>query len=126
MASKQLPNSLQAPDGSYYITLTDGSGNLVTAGTGTVSTVSVATANGVSGTVATATTTPAITITLGAITPSSVTVPGAAAAVLNTTTTVTSGAGSSAGTLTNAPAIGNPTKWIPFNDAGVTRYFPAW
>lgn len=41
-------------------------------GTGTVTTVSVVTANGVSGTVATATTTPAITLVLGAITPSSV------------------------------------------------------
>lgn len=41
-------------------------------GTGTVTSVSVVTANGVSGTVATATTTPAITITLGAITPTSV------------------------------------------------------
>lgn len=41
-------------------------------GSGTVTSVSVTTANGVSGTVATATTTPAITITLGAITPSSV------------------------------------------------------
>ena len=43
-----------------------------TAGTGTVTSVSVVTANGVSGSVATATTTPAITLTLGAITPSSV------------------------------------------------------
>lgn len=39
---------------------------------GTVTSVSVVTANGVSGSVATATTTPAITLTLGAITPSSV------------------------------------------------------
>ena len=46
------------------------------AGTGTVTSVSVVTANGVSGTVATATTTPAITLTLGAITPSSVTASG--------------------------------------------------
>lgn len=38
---------------------------------GTVSSVSVITANGVSGSVATATTTPAITLTLGAITPTS-------------------------------------------------------
>ncbi len=43
-----------------------------TAGSGTVTTVSVVTANGVSGTVATATSTPEITLTLGAITPSSV------------------------------------------------------
>lgn len=39
---------------------------------GTVTTVSVVTANGVSGSVANATTTPAITLTLGAITPTSV------------------------------------------------------
>jgi len=43
---------------------------------GTVSSVSVTTGNGVSGTVATATTTPAITLTLGAITPSSVAASG--------------------------------------------------
>lgn len=43
-----------------------------TVGSGTVTSVSVVTANGVSGSVATATTTPAITITLGAITPTSV------------------------------------------------------
>ncbi len=45
---------------------------------GTVTAVSVTTAAGVSGTVANATTTPAITLTLGAITPSSVTVTDAA------------------------------------------------
>ena len=45
-------------------------------GSGTVTSVSVVTANGVSGSVATSTTTPAITVTLGAITPSSVTVSG--------------------------------------------------
>jgi len=45
-------------------------------GGGSVTTVSIVTANGVSGTVATATTTPAITLTLGAITPSSVSIPG--------------------------------------------------
>lgn len=41
-------------------------------GAGTVTSVSVTTANGVSGSVATATTTPAITLTLGAITPTTV------------------------------------------------------
>ncbi len=44
------------------------------AGIGTVTSVSVVTANGVSGVVANATTTPAITLTLGAITPSTVTI----------------------------------------------------
>lgn len=51
---------------------------------------------------------------------------GAASPVLTTTTTVTTGAGALVGTLTNSPATGNPTKWIPFNDAGTTRYIPAW
>ena len=50
-----------------------GDGTFATpAGAGTVTTVSVATANGVSGSVANATSTPAITLTLGAITPTSV------------------------------------------------------
>ncbi len=44
--------------------------------TGTVTSVSVITANGVSGSVATDTTTPAITLTLGAITPTSVAASG--------------------------------------------------
>jgi hypothetical protein len=43
---------------------------------GTVTSVSVSTANGVSGTVATSTTTPAISLTLGAITPTSVAASG--------------------------------------------------
>lgn len=43
-------------------------------GTGTVTSVSVTTANGVSGSVANPTTTPAITVTLGDITPTSVTI----------------------------------------------------
>lgn len=45
-------------------------------GSGTVTSVSVVTANGVSGSVANATTTPAITLTLGAITPTSVAATG--------------------------------------------------
>lgn len=48
-----------------------------TSGSGTVTSVSVTTANGVSGSVANATTTPAISLTLGAITPSSVNNAGA-------------------------------------------------
>lgn len=53
----------------------DSSGNIITSaggGGGSVTSVSVTTANGISGTVATNTTTPAITLTLGAITPTSV------------------------------------------------------
>jgi len=44
----------------------------------------------------------------------------------STSVALTNGAGASAGTLTNAPAVGNPTKWIPINDNGTTRYIPAW
>ena len=51
---------------------TKGYFSLPSPGTGTVTDVSVVTANGVSGSVATSTTTPAITLSLGAITPSSV------------------------------------------------------
>lgn len=43
-----------------------------------------------------------------------------------TTSALTNGAGASAGTITNAPSVGNPTKWIPINDNGTTRYIPAW
>ena len=46
-------------------------------GSGTVTNVSVVTANGVSGSVANPTTTPAITLTLGAITPTSIVATGA-------------------------------------------------
>lgn len=48
------------------------------------------------------------------------------ATLLASLTSFTNGAGASAGTLTNAPAVGNPTKWIPVNDNGTTRYLPAW
>jgi hypothetical protein len=54
-------------------------------GTGTVTSVSVTTANGISGTVATATTTPAITLTLGSITPSAVQISGLTASQLIST-----------------------------------------
>lgn len=49
-----------------------GSGDIPLGGTGTVTSVSVITANGVSGTVSNPTTTPAISLSLGAITPTSV------------------------------------------------------
>ncbi len=51
---------------------------------------------------------------------------GTGTAMLTSSVAMDNGAGASAGTLTNAPAAGNPTKWIPFNDNGTTRYIPAW
>ena len=46
--------------------------------------------------------------------------------LINTTYALGNGAASSTGTITNAPAVGNPTKWIPINDNGTTRHIPAW
>lgn len=46
--------------------------------------------------------------------------------LMTTTTSFSNGAAAASGTLTNAPAAGNPTKWIPINDNGTTRYIPAW
>ena len=43
-----------------------------------------------------------------------------------TNTALTNGAAAAVGTLLNAPAAGNPTKWIGINDNGTTRYIPAW
>jgi hypothetical protein len=48
------------------------------------------------------------------------------ATLITTKTSFTNGAGASAGTLANAPSAGNPTKWIPIDDNGTTRYIPAW
>jgi hypothetical protein len=97
-----------------------------TGGSGTVTSVSVTTANGVSGTVATPNTNPAITLTLGAITPSSVaatgTVSGSNLTGTNTgdqTITLTgdvtgTGSGSFAATLstvnTNTGSFGSSTS----------------
>lgn len=79
-AAATTSHTLIMPDsqgGANTYLKNDGSGNLTWdagggGGSGTVTTVSVTTANGVSGSVANATTTPAITLTLGAITPTSV------------------------------------------------------
>jgi hypothetical protein len=38
----------------------------------------------------------------------------------------TSTPGSSAGTLTNAPAVGNPTLWLQVSVNGTTYYIPGW
>ena len=51
---------------------------------------------------------------------------GSTAALITTSAALADGAGAAAGTLLNAPAAGNPTKWIPINDNGTTRYVPAW
>lgn len=44
----------------------------------------------------------------------------------SSTTNLTNGAGAALGTLVNAPVVGPPTKWVPVNDNGTTRYVPMW
>ena len=46
--------------------------------------------------------------------------------LLTTSVALTNGAAAALGTLTNAPSVGNPTKWVPINDNGTTRYIPTW
>lgn len=51
---------------------------------------------------------------------------GSAGAMMSSSVAWTNGAAAALGTLTNAPVAGPPTKWIPVNDNGTTRYIPAW
>jgi len=114
-ANAILPS--QGANAGKFLT-TDGTNVSWAGGGGTVTSVSVTTANGVSGSVATASTTPAITLTLGAITPSSILTSGVvtttnATAATNKTSgavIVTGGVGVS-GDLwaTNVFATGNVT-----------------
>lgn len=46
--------------------------------------------------------------------------------MMRSSAAMTNGAGANVGTLTNSPATGDPTKWIPFDDNGTTRHIPAW
>ncbi len=48
------------------------------------------------------------------------------ATLITTNVALTNGAAAALGTLTNAPVAGNPTKWVPINDNGTTRYLPVW
>lgn len=46
--------------------------------------------------------------------------------IIRATTSLNNAAAGNTATLTNAPVAGNPTKWISFDDAGVTRRIPTW
>lgn len=48
------------------------------------------------------------------------------ATLLHTAVALTNGAAAAVGTLNNAPVAGNPTKWVPVDDNGTTRYAPLW
>lgn len=49
-----------------------------------------------------------------------------ATALIHTATALNNGAAAQVATMTNGPAAGNPTKWVPIDDNGTTRYIPAW
>jgi hypothetical protein len=71
-----------------------------------------------------------VTPVLGAATGTSVTLTGdittGTGTLHKTSANLTDGAGAAAGTLGNAPTAGNPTKWVPIDDNGTTRYIPTW
>jgi len=46
--------------------------------------------------------------------------------LMTSTVALTDNFGVGAGTLLNAPAAGNPTKWIAINDNGTPRFIPTW
>ncbi len=95
----------------------DGTGNWSTpAGSGTVTSVSVVTANGFSGTVATATTTPAITIIAGDITPTSVAATGSGSFIVNDAT---------ADNLTDVVIASHNTSGTPAANLGPAYAFKA-
>lgn len=89
------------PDGTKFLSGTNAWATAVT-------TVTVATANGVSGSIATQGTTPVITITLGAITPTSVASVGTVSGTTITASTGFSGPGSTI-TALNASNLGSGT-----------------
>lgn len=94
--------------------------SLVVPGAGTVTSVSVVTANGISGSVANPSSTPAITIALGAITPSAVTITGITGSTqcLHVNTSgVISGTGSDCGAGGGGTPGGSTTQ-VQYNNAG--------
>jgi len=48
------------------------------------------------------------------------------AQLLASSVSLTDYAAANVATLTNAPSVGNPTKWVAIDDNGTTRYIPMW
>ncbi len=106
---------------NLYFLQTNGSGVTTWAAgnAGTVTTVSVATANGFSGTVANATTTPAITIIAGAITPTSVN--GLTISTTTGTFTLTNGKTFSVAKSLTLDGTDSTTMTFPTTSATIAR-----
>ena len=65
-----------------------------------------------------------ITVTGGSVTIDTLSINNAD--FISTVVSLNDYAGSSVGTLTNAPTAGNPTKWILIDDNGTLRRLPSW
>ncbi len=109
-----------AQGGASTFLQNNGSGVLSWAagGAGTVTDVSVVTANGVSGSVATSTTTPAITLTLGAITPTTVN----GNTITTGTGTLTLGAGKTLTASNTLTFTGTDGSSVAFGTGGTVLY----
>jgi hypothetical protein len=98
----------QPGEGGKFLRTDGSSASWAAAAAGTVTSVSVVSANGLSGSVANATTTPAITLTAGALTPTSVAASGAVTGSnLSGTNTGDTTVTGTAGQVTSTPGIGN-------------------
>jgi hypothetical protein len=114
----RLHASLQSIDGSGSYHISAAEHTALTAGfTGT-------------GVLVRATTPTLVTPVIGAATGTSLALTGGITTGTGTLHTssvaLTNGAAAAGGTLLNAPAAGNPTKWIPIDDNGTIRYIPSW
>lgn len=71
-----------------------------------------------------------ITLTNGALTVGGALVGGTvqdqSTILIRSGSTLTDNAGAGAGTLTNAPTAGDPTKWVEILDNGTSRFVPTW
>lgn len=92
-------------------------------GSGTVTSVSVTTANGVSGSVANSTTTPAITLTLGAITPTTIVASGAISGSNLSGTNTGDQTNISGNSFTSTNLAGGSAGQIPYQTAASTTTF---
>jgi hypothetical protein len=122
-ATKKIISGTSVFDGTTAsLAITGGAGNMtITAGTGNSRTLALQTTT--SGGVAT--TALSINATQDTTLAGKITTLGGAT-FHTTSSALTDGAGASVATFTNAPAAGNPTKWIGINDNGTTRYIPAF
>lgn len=108
--------------------------NLIPKGTGAVYAAALLSAGGGLSVTGAATISNTLTVSAGTTTVQALSATAATANTLTlnasgtaiTLNNSTSGPGSSTGTLSNAPAAGNPAFWVPVTINGTLRHIPAW